>query len=123
MGLFTDKTEHPRIRLARVTGKGADQMLAAYDPDDNIIIMNVVTLSELTDDGIIMCLNHELCHWAQTMFLSRTEILEIRKNYNPDDHIMERAMPEEFIGMKAIYYQTVFDMFKRMLGVPSSLNI
>ena len=101
--MITNRTEHPRIRLARVTGKGADQMLAAYDPDDNIIIMNVVTLSELTDDGIIMCLNHELCHWAQTMFLSRTEILEIRRKYNPDDHIMERAMPEEFVRGSLIF--------------------
>ena len=121
MGLFKKEKEHPRIRLVRVTGKGADKMLAAYNPIDNVIIMNVTTIRELTDDGIIMCLNHELCHWAQTMFLSKTEIIEIRRKYNPDDHIIERAMPEEFVKISIMHFRSVYDAFKRMLSEQISL--
>ena len=121
MGLFKKEKEHPRIRLVRVTGKGADETVAAYDPIDNVIIMNVITLRELTDDGIIMCMNHELCHWAQTMFLSKTEIIEIRRKYNPDDHIIERAMPEEFVKISIMHFRSVYDAFKRMLSEQISL--
>lgn len=121
MGLLTNTTNHPKILLARVTGDGADQMLAAYDPYNNRIIMNVTTLRELTDDGIIMCLNHELCHWAQTMFLSKEEVFKIKLHYNPDNHIMERAMPEEFTDISIMHFRSVYDAVKRMLSEQISL--